>query len=371
MKKNKYTIILGAVITVLLVCAIANKEKIAHFFSNKTWEIAEVIGTVRLNNYFAVAGTSSNLLVIGNNYITGYSNNGREVFDENVLLQNAITATNGDYCIVGEKEGSKVYLMNSTAKLWESEVQGSILDVSVNKNGYSSVVYKQAGYKSLIKVLTPEGTELFTNYLVSTYAIDTELSSDNKTLAIAEVNTEGITVQTSIKLVDMTNVGEENVTKIPLENDMIITDIEYNDKNQLLVLTDSSVGIIENGTYRPVISKFDTNTTFVTVENRLDIIEISKVENGLFDVSYSVNIYHDKEGTVNTNSYPIKNLPSIVTAAGKNIALLLDKELIIINTNGRLVKHSEVQGNVKDIKFFENGNAIVLIYRDKIDFLKI
>lgn len=371
MKKIRVIIIGMIAIVILLILGISNKDSISKYFHNKEWEIAETVGTVMTSNYFEVDGTSSHLLVIGNNYITGYANNSKEIFDESVLLKNAVSSTNGDFCIVGEKDGTKVYLISGTTKLWESEIQGNILDVSVNKNGYSSIIYKQTGYKSLIKVLNPDGEELFTNYLASTYAIDSELSTDNKTLAIAEINAEGIMVQSSIKLVDMTNVTDENVTKISLENDILITNIEYNDKNQLLVLTDVGASIVDNGALIPIVEKFDNNTTFATIENKSEVIEVVKVENGLFDVSYKVNIYHYKEGNVSVNSYPIKYLPSIVTSEGKYIALLLDSELIVINTNGRLIKHSEVIGNVKNIRFFENGNSLVLIYRDKIDFLKI
>ena len=53
-------------------------------------------------------------------------------------------------------------------------------------------MYSQAGYKSLIKVFSNTGKELFTNYLASTYAIDVAISNDNKTLAVAEIDANGI-----------------------------------------------------------------------------------------------------------------------------------------------------------------------------------
>ncbi|MBQ9279595.1 MAG: hypothetical protein IJ215_00890 [Clostridia bacterium] len=371
MKKSAVIILFVIVIAVFLAIGVANKDNIVNYFNNKEWELVESIGTVRVNNYYTVDGTTTNLLVVGNNYVTGYSDTVKEVFDESVSLKSAITNTNGDYCIVGEKGGTKIYLLNSSTKLWESEIQGDILGVSVNKNGYSSVIYKQTGYKSLIKILAPDGTELFTSYLASTYAIDTQISNDNKKLAIAEINAEGINVQCSIRLIDINNVNQENITKISLGSDILVTDIEYNDKNQLLVLTDSSAIVINDDVPNTIVENFDNSICFATIENANDVVLISKVENGLFDISYEVNIYAYKEGTVHTSTYPLKVLPSMISAGTKYIALLLENELVIINTSGRLVKHCMISGNVKEVKFFGNGSVLALVYRDKIEFLKI
>ena len=342
MKKKALIVLLLLFAVILFALGMTHKENIANYFNNKEWEYTESVGMVRVNNYYEVDGTASNLLVIGNNYITGYSEIAKENFDENISLKSAITCTNGDYCIVGEKGGTKIYMINANVKLWESEIQGNILSVSVNKNGYASVIYKQTGYKSLIKILSPDGSELFTSYLASTYAIDSAISNDNKKLAIAEVNTEGISVQCFIRLIDINNVNQENITKISLGSDILVTDIEYNDKNQLLVLTDSSALVIKDGNLDTIVEKFDSGVSAATIENANDVVLISRVENGLFDVSYEVNIYAYKDSAIHTSKYPLKTLPSIISVGTKYIALLLENELVIINTEGRLVKHAFV-----------------------------
>lgn len=189
---KKIVLIVIALLTVLFfaVSVYTNKEKIFNYIDNREWTVAEAVGTIQLNNYFDITGTASNIMVIGNNYIKGYSNESKENFDESVSLKSAVSCSRGDFCIVGEKDGSKIYMINGNAKIWENTVNGNILDVSVNKNGYSTVIYKQTGYKSVIKVMKPDGAEIFTNYLASTYAVDTEISNDNKSLAIAEIKTD-------------------------------------------------------------------------------------------------------------------------------------------------------------------------------------
>ncbi|MBQ8298593.1 MAG: hypothetical protein IJX99_01780 [Clostridia bacterium] len=369
MKKRLYIFVL----LIILGCFLAyqNKDQLLTYFSNQDWKQAEVTGTTTLSNHFAIDGTSSNLIVVGNNYLHGFSNNGEENFDLNVSLKNAVTSATGDYCIIGEKDGTKVYMINSNAKIWEMDIQGTILDVSVNKNGYSAIIYKQVGYKSLIKVVKPDGTELFTTYLASTYALDAEISNDNKILAVAEINTEGIKVGSIIELINMSDLEKKNSSKFALEDGTLVTNIEYNSKNKLLIQTDSGIQIVDNNELKMFVEDFDDGTKFVTIENESSPVVISKVENGLFETSYVLKIFDYKENDVSYEEYQIDDSPSIIASKDNKIAMLIEKELIIVNLNGKLLKKYDVSGNIKSIIIFNNGNSLAVVYRDKIEFMKI
>ncbi len=368
--KKVFFVVIVLVLVILGVAVYTNYDSISAYISNKDWQLSESVGTVNLNNFYTVDGTSSSLLVVGNNYITGYSNSAKQVFDEAVSIKGAITASNGDYCIVGENGGTKVYMINGQKKIWSTEIQGTILGVSVNKNGYSAIIFKQTGYKSLVKLLDANGDELFTSYLASTYAVDVEISNDNKTLAIAEINAEGIKVQSDIKLVDINNIKQENVKKIDFSDDVLIVDIKFNDKNQLVVQTDSDVKIVVNDELKDFVSTKNMNVSVVNIKGGDEAVLVSRVENGLFDSSYMLNIYEYNDGNVDNKSYELKSLPAIVSVLKKNIILLVENELLVVNTNGKLVKRFESVGNVKSIVPFDNGNSAALVFRDKIEFIR-
>ncbi len=367
-------LIVALVILALSVLGFAvynNYEDILMYITNKDWQVTESIGTVNVSNFYSVDGTSSNLLVVGNNYITGYSNTSKQTFDEAISVKGVVTASEGDYCIIGETDGTKLYMINGSKKVWSSEIQGTILGVSVNKNGYSAVIYKQAGYKSLVKLMDSEGKELFTSYLASTYAVDVEISNDNKTLVIAEINVEGIKVQSVIKIIDVNNVNQENVKKVDLGDDVLVVDVKFNDKNQIVVQTDGDIKIIENRQLNSFLSFKDLNVNIATIKNDNNAIYISKVDNGLFDSKYVLTICDYKDGGANKKEYEMKSLPSMMVTQKKNIVLLVENELLVVNTNGKLVKRVESVGNIKSIVMFDNGNSFGLVYRDKIEFLKI
>lgn len=367
-------IIVALIIFVIAILGIAiykNYDELVAYITNKDWQITESVGSVNVNNFYTVDGTSSSLVVVGNNYIEGYANTSKQSFDEAVSLKSAITDSNGDYCIVAENDGTKVYMINGSKKIWNLEIQGTILGVSVNKNGYSAIIYKQAGYKSLVRLIDAEGNEIFTSYLASTYAVDVAISNDNKILAIAEINAEGIKVQSAVKMIDINNIKQENVKKLDLGDNVLIIDIEFNEKNQLVVQTDNAVKTVENGNLKDLLSDKNINANIVSIKNDSCAIIVSKVDNGLFDSSYVLNIYDYKNDIVDKKEYEIKSLPSMVATQKKNIVVLVENELLVINTNGKLVKRFESVGNVKSLVMFDNGNSVALVYRDKIEFLKI
>ena len=85
----------------------------------------------------------------------------------------------------------------------EEEVDGNISQIYVNKNGYVAVVISGTSYKTVIKMYTPEGKEMFTTFLASTRAVDVSISNDNKYLAIAEVDTSGTMIQSYIRIMSI------------------------------------------------------------------------------------------------------------------------------------------------------------------------
>ena len=109
----------------------------------------------------------------------------------------------------------------------QKEIEGEINSINVNKNGYVSIIISGTSYKTVIKNFDVQGKELFTKYLATSNVIDTDISSDNKYLAIAEANFSGIVVQSIIKIIsieDAKNNSSESIqyTHLAEVNDLII-----------------------------------------------------------------------------------------------------------------------------------------------------
>lgn len=371
MTKKKFISFCVFVVIISGIVFYYNSEKIISYFQNKEWELADSVGSVSLStNYIKAEGTFSKLILVGNNYIKGYSNEAKEEFDIFASFQDVTCDSAGDYMVIAEKNGTVVYLICGNEKVWENIIPGNIYSVYVNKNGYVAVTYKQSGYKSLVKIISPTGIELFTSYLASTYALDVAITNDNKTLAIAEVDTEGIHVTSAIKIIDINNLENSNVKRFALDENSIIVNIEYTEKNELLVLTDSSTKIIRNDEIVDILKYSYPSTMNITIENCKNVVALEKEEKGLFDVKYKLCIY-SYGNQLDKKEYELYDLPKQIKAMNNIVVVAMQNELLVINTNGKLVKKCDISRDLKSLVIFDDTNMLGLIFRDKIEFIKI
>ena len=371
MKKSTFFLLCTFILIIVSLLTYFNYDKIWSFFTNKEWQIADSIGKIELENYLTTCGTDSNFFVIDNNSIIGYSENMKKNMELSLTSKDVITYSEGDYCIVGEKAGTSVNLISGSELVWSNTINSaSILSVYVNKNGYSAVIYSQAGYKSLIKVFSNTGKELFTSYLASTYAIDVAISNDNKTFAIAEVDTSGINIASRIKMTNMEDASESTVKKYDINSNEVITDIEFNTNNKLVIMTDLKVYLLDNDTISEILNFEKENIITASIENKKNIVTIRNEKNGLFNQKMEVCIY-DFNITSEPKKYELSSSPNRFSCNKNVIALDDGLEIIFINDSGNFMKKCEYKGQLKDLKLFDEGNRAVLIFRDTADFIKV
>lgn len=371
LKKSTFFLLCLGVLIIVSLLTYFNYDKIWSFFTNKEWQIADSIGKVELKNYLTTCGTDSTFFIIDNNSVTGYSENMKKVSEISLSSKDVITYSDGDYVIIGEKAGNFACLISSDELIWSSTINNaSILGVYVNKNGYSAVIYSQSGYKSLIKVFSNAGKELFTSYLASTYAIDVAISNDNKMLAIGEVDTSGISINSRIKVTNMEGASENTVKKYDINSNEVITKIEFNNNNNLVIMTDLKVYILENEVISEILDFEKENIVMASIENKRNIVTVRNEKNGLFNQSVEVCIYNFDVLT-EPKKYELSGLPNKLICTKNVIAIDSGVEIIFINASGNFMKKCEYKGQLKDLKLFSEGNRAVLLFRDVADFIKV
>ena len=104
---------------------------------------------------------------------------------------------------ISEEDGQKFYLICGKEKLFESSVEGEILQINVSRSGYVSIIISNASYKSIVEIFNKSGKEVFRTNLVTSRVVDVSISQDGKYLAIAELDLSGIIIQSSIQIISM------------------------------------------------------------------------------------------------------------------------------------------------------------------------
>lgn len=372
MENKKYIIILFSIICVcFLLVGYFNFEKIVSFFNNKEWEFAESFATINEENVSNVEG-GKQLVILANNHIDLYGNKGKSEFNEEIISSNFMSSSCDSYLVLVPKDTKLIYLFRGSELVWKNEFKWNILNVSVNKNGYVTVIYSQSGYKSSIKIFKPTGEELFTTYLASTYALDVEMSNDNKYLYVAEIDTEGIKIESNIKIIEITNFEPgmnetNNVETVLVGTDTLITDIEYSDSNQLYILKDSGIDTLSKDKIITNLGTFEVkNILFSRIYNLKYPITIEKNSTGIFTNEIYLKIF--KEEVINIK---IDRTPQNIDTLEDKIALNLGNEVLFLNTNGKVEKRYELEKQLLSVKLYDSGNLAALVFRDKIELVKL
>lgn len=370
MENKKYIICFMVMICVcFLTVGYFNYEKIVKFFEDKEWEIADSFATLKFENISQVEAGKA-LLVLTNSSFELYSNHAKAEYQENMITTGILSNSCEEYMVIATKDTNTIYLLKGTEVVWKNPFSWNILNVSVNKNGYVIIIYSQSRYSS-IKILKPTGEELFTTYLGSTYAVDVEMSNDNKTLYIAEIDTEGIKVKSNIKIIEIAELETKtnpSVETILVGTDDLIVDIEYSSQNQLFILKDSGIAKIDaNKEIKEIATFNEKSTLFSSIKDMNDPIVIEKISTGIFTNETNLKILKDTE----TIEVKIDRIPQNIDTAYDKIALNLGDEVLFLNMNGKVVKRYELENQLTTVKLYDKGSFAALVFRDRIELIKL
>ena len=254
--------------------------------------------------------------------------------------------------------------------VWQGNVDGTIQKINVNKNGYVSVIEKGTSYKNIIITYNNEGREQFKTYLSSNSAIATDISDDNLYLAIAEIDTSGAIIKSSIKIIsidkakkDPTNSIEKNISA---QQGDLITNIKYQEKNKLLCIYDNSIHIIENGEDKQLIT-IDNKTNIADVSAKNSIVYSKEKSSGFLSTSTEIIIKNiSNENEIN---YEVDSTIKFLRVYENNIAINLGTEADFINRFGWVQKKYKSSQEITQIVL---GSSLAgVIYRDRIEIINL
>ena len=213
------------------------------FGKNISEENAEVI-EMENENGTRVVGNGKLLGVLENNTLKQYNVNAKMESELNVEINNPISDYKDRYLVIGQKGGNKAYLIKDSKILWEKELEGNISQVSVNKNGYTSITLTGA-YRTMVDVYDAGGNKLTRIYLANTIAVDTSISSDNKYLAFAEISTSSTSTKSNIKILSIDKAKQEELAKQVLNIDFHKIVELYDNTKKEIEIKDKEIKPIE------------------------------------------------------------------------------------------------------------------------------
>lgn len=305
--------------------------------------------------------------ILNQNTLIGYNSSGKKEYELTVEITNPLVDSNNRFLLMAEKGKQRVYLIVGDTIVWDKTLEGNISRVSVNKNGYVSVILTGTSYKSIIQTFDESGNEMFKTYLGTSIAMDCDISHDNKYLSFAEISTNGTIVQSMIKTIAIQN-EKSIISTINAPKNSTILNLKYQDGNKLICMYDDSIHCIQNETDEELVKLVENGQKIVFGDMELTNFAFRIIEkNMLLSTQSTIELIHT--GSKKTNLYTIDSVVKEVYVYDNNIALNLGSEVHFIGTNGWLKKKYSSSQEVR--KIVMNTNFAGIIYRDKIEIIEL
>lgn len=381
-KVNKKKIVILTIIIVFIVIAIitiglySTNDKAREWIDKNIFRkevLQDKVATIDLkeNQDSNIYAFNKYIGILNKTKFSIYNSTGSQEKTLDLQISNPIWGSANRFLAIAENKGKKVYLISDKDIAWEAEVEGNISQVHVNKNGYVAVVIVDTSYKTVIKTYNPQGKELFNTYLSSTRAVDVSISNDNKYLAIAEVDTSGTMIQSSIKVISIdkasTNPTNSLENTYKGEENKLITNIKYQNKNKLVCMYTDSIHQIENGEDITLIDNQNKKVIFQSVNLVNRACSIEEKSSGLFTADSLVNIVNIENHEI--KQYTASSVTKELYTYGNIIAINLGTEVEFISTDGWLVKRYVANQEITNIVVSDSIAGI--IYRDKIEIINL
>ncbi len=382
-KVNKKKIIIAIIIAIIVIALITitilyiNKKEVRTWIDKNIFQKEKTQNNlpsieIEEDNNSNIYAFNKNIGILNKNNFSIYDNTGKKEKELTIEISKPIFNNNNRYTAIAEEKGQKLYLIADKDILWEREIEGNISQITVNKNGYVAVTIVDTVYKTVVELFDSQGTSLFKTIISSTRVVSTSISDDNKYLAIAQVDTSGTMIQSNIKVmsIDDAKNNTDNTIKKEYkgENNDLITNIKYQEKNKLLCMYTDKITEIKTDETVETIQEFkDKKISFASIELSNASVTIEEKSSGLFTADSVVNIINSDNKS--TSLYTAELVTKEIYTTGNIVALNLGAEVEFINTSGWLVKRYTAEQEITSIVI---SNSIAgIVYRDKIEIINL
>lgn len=311
------------------------------------------------------------IAILNKNILSIYNSSGEVVEENNINISSPLFSSNNKFLAVAEKNGKNLYSVSGNKISWQTSVDGNISKININKNGYTSIIISGTRYnKSIVILFDSKGNELFRTYLSTNIAIDTDVSNDNKYLSIAEIDYSGSIIKSMVKNISIEKAKSDPTNSVVytynFKENSLLTDIKYQDKNNLICMCNDSIYTFNVSDYTDNKLLDYENFEFADINLKNNLVYISNKSFGFTNTAY-VNIFNVYNNSVNT--YEFKGSIKSVYTNNDKLAINTGSEIHFLGLNGWLIKKYHSYNEINNIIL---GNSIAgIIYKNRIELIEI
>ncbi|MGE5328844.1 MAG: DUF5711 family protein [Deltaproteobacteria bacterium] len=307
----------------------------------------------------------SGIVCVNANGIKYYNLKGKEEWRDERSLGNPLVKATEKYLIVGDAVSKMLYLFNGKNLLWEKSIDGEIASISVNEKGFSGVIYKGSKTKLIVEVFDARGIKRMSRYYSSNYAVDLQISQDNKYAAIGEMDVNGLKVSTGVGVIP---IGTELYSSF-FEEGSVFANLNYIGKDLILVLDDKIVNVKLPDCSKTIIKELEKGqVTSLDTGSGKYIVLIEKT-NKFLSMANSLKILNP--GGKQIGAYEMPGRVVNVDSDREIIAVNSGDKIIFLNSSGAEISRFNPKKEVQEVKLCYDSSHAAVMYPDRVDIINV
>ena len=295
------------------------------------------------------------------------SSNSRNVlWQETSYIRYPIIINNGNLVCVFDKQGYNGIVYNQSGKLYELKVNFPILEVSINKSGYTAVLQKsndQSDTKSVITIFDNTGKKLIDRISYEENGgvpIAVAMSDNNDTFAASylDVSNNNILSKVIFFKIDGKELKDNLFSSFEYQN-TIVTNLKYIDEENVIVVGDNKLAKINLFTEKNTEIEIEDKIKEVILDFNDMIVLVCKKElsqlssDTTYIEFYNTNLKKKKEQVIyNTVTQVASNKNTVVVGNGSDYYLY--------GKNGYSKCKNSFSVDVKQFLLFNKSNSLLV-----------
>ncbi len=354
-KKQIVTFVLIALGLVIALCMMNYSE--FGLVINKKITDEDVVKVDLISSNNKIYSYYNEVLIADSDKITTYNKYGRKTWE--IKMQGAIDAkivTNGKYLQIINTDKSIAYVFNDKYETAQIRVDGKILSGNINSKGESVIEYESSGNKKILAIYDKHGKAKYNVKLSNNTIGQYILSEDSKKLVYVDVNINGISAASSIKLVELKDSAK--VVELATEENSLIYEMDLIGA-KLTYRTDKDIVQLDINTNKEKKSSIE-QAGVVSLD--LDRNKYSYVEfnNGKYLLGIKSIGGKDKE------KVEIKEMPKHYIYLKDKVYVCFQKEMYVYNNYRMRIKEYNSDMVITKPVILGEGNNIAFLVSNKL-----
>lgn len=295
-----------------------------------------------------------------------YSKSGQELWGYEGTFNKPVLKVSGDMLLLFDIKGRSLAVFDKGSLKWELNrdsgiMKGDIINADINKEGYVCLVLRDDYYRNSVVLLSPKGEWICTRNIAEDFTISASVSPDSSQILLNNLNTSGIKSKTNLVFTNMRVMPFSSITL----DDTLIVYAGFMDNGSLVAISKSGVFCYDKDRKEKWKLNFsDKNIVAAGSGSDRYIALVMKAKSNIFSPEEKELLVVNLDGRT-LSSTKINDEVKNLDVHGDRIAVNTGKELFVYSARGRLLGKISYGKDILNAEFL-NSFEIAAITRDSV-----